>query len=204
MTLKRITTIMILLSGFGAYHSIASDKQPPTDTAIFAGGCFWCMEPPFEKLSGVISVESGYSGGNLKNPDYKMVSSGATEHIEVVQITFRPSEVSYSKLLEVFWRNVDPTDANGQFCDKGYQYTTAVFYNSPEQKAHAEASKASLLGLTPFTTKPVVTPIRPAKTFYQAENYHQDYYKRNPIRYKYYRHRCGRDNRLNELWGKPK
>ncbi|MFL0796545.1 MAG: peptide-methionine (S)-S-oxide reductase MsrA [Cellvibrionaceae bacterium] len=202
MTLKSITTILFLLSGLWINTTIAAEKPLKTNFAIFAGGCFWCMEPPFEKLPGVISVESGYSGGSKENPDYKAVSSGSTRHLEVIQVVYNPAQVSYSKLLEVFWRNVDPTDANGQFCDKGYQYTTAIFYNSPEQQALAESSKAELFELSAFAEHPIVTPILPTKTFYRAEGYHQDYYKRNPIRYKYYRYSCGRDKRLKALWGK--
>ena len=174
-------------------------KAQATATAVFAGGCFWCMEPPFDKLPGVVATTSGYTGGQKINPTYQEVSAGDTGHIEAVQITYDPKQVSYEKLLEVFWRNVDPLDKGGQFCDRGSTYTTAIFYQSEEQKKLAEQSKATIekkLG------KAVVTTIRPAATFYAAEDYHQDYYKNNPLRYKYYRYSCGRDRRLDELWSK--
>ena len=174
-------------------------KAQATATAVFAGGCFWCMEPPFDKLPGVVATTSGYTGGQKINPTYQEVSAGDTGHIEAVQITYDPKQVSYEKLLEVFWRNVDPLDKGGQFCDRGSTYTTAIFYQSEEQKKLAEQSKATIekkLG------KAVVTTIRPAATFYAAEDYHQDYYKNNPLRYKYYRYSCGRDRRLEELWGR--
>jgi peptide-methionine (S)-S-oxide reductase len=168
--------------------------------ATFAGGCFWCMEPPFDKLEGVVSTLSGYTGGQLKDPSYEQVSSGGTGHLEAVQIRFDPDKVSYSKLLEIFWRNVDPTDAGGQFCDRGEQYRTAIFYHSEEQRQLAEESKSDLerSGRLP---KPIVTEIRPASAFYPAEDYHQDYYKKNPVRYKLYRYGCGRDRVLERLWG---
>ncbi|MCR4301360.1 MAG: peptide-methionine (S)-S-oxide reductase MsrA [Sulfuricaulis sp.] len=170
-----------------------------TATAVFAGGCFWCMEPPYDKLPGVVATISGYSGGQLSNPTYEQVSAGSTGHIEVIQVTYDPKRVSYEKLLEVFWRNVDPLDPGGQFCDRGSTYSTAIFYQNEEQKKLAEQSKAKIekkLG------KSVVTATRPAATFYAAEDYHQDYYKKNPLRYKYYRYSCGRDHRLEELWGR--
>ncbi|MDH3407631.1 MAG: peptide-methionine (S)-S-oxide reductase MsrA, partial [Gammaproteobacteria bacterium] len=170
-----------------------------TATAVFAGGCFWCMEPPYDKLPGVAATTSGYSGGQLVNPTYEQVSAGGTGHIEVIQVTYDPKQVSYEKLLEVFWRNVDPLDKGGQFCDRGSTYTTAIFYQNEEQKKLAEQSKIEIekkLG------KSVVTAIRPAATFYAAEDYHQDYYNKNPLRYKYYRYSCGRDQRLEQLWGK--
>ena len=168
--------------------------------ATFAGGCFWCMEPPFDKLEGVVSTTSGYTGGHVQNPSYEQVSSGGTGHMESVQILFDTKKVTYSQLLDVFWRNVDPTDAGGQFCDRGSQYRSAIFYHTEEQRQIAEASKRELeaSGRLP---KPVVTEIRPASTFYPAEEYHQDYYKKNPIRYKLYRLGCGRDRVLKRLWG---
>ena len=167
--------------------------------ATFAGGCFWCMEPPYDKLDGVISTTSGYSGGNVPNPTYEQVSSGATGHTEVVQIEYDPGKVSYQELLEVFWRNVDPVDAGGQFCDRGSQYRTAIFYHNEEQRRLAEQSKGDLnrSGKLP---KAVVTEIVPFTAFYAAEEYHQDYYLKNPLRYKYYRTACGRDRRLDQLW----
>ncbi len=182
---------------------VATAAEPATKaktaTAVFAGGCFWCMEPPYDKLPGVVATTSGYSGGQKENPTYEQVSAGDTGHIEVIQVTYDPKQVSYEKLLEVFWRNVDPLDKGGQFCDRGNTYTTVIFYQNEEQKKIVEQSKAAIekkLGKT------VVTAIRPAATFYAAEDYHQDYYLKNPLRYKYYRYSCGRDQRLEQLWGK--
>jgi len=169
--------------------------------ATFAGGCFWCMEPPFDKLDGVVSTTSGYTGGHKANPTYEEVSSGTTGHLESMQVRYDPAKVSYEKLLEVFWHNIDPLDGGGQFCDRGTQYTTAIFYHDEQQKRLAEASKERVekqLG------KPVATVIRPAEEFYPAEDYHQDYYEKNPLRYKFYRLSCGRDHRLEQLWGAQK
>ncbi len=168
--------------------------------ATFAGGCFWCMEPPFEKLDGVLSVTSGYTGGKKTNPTYEEVSSGGTGHLESVEILFDPAKVSFEQLLEVFWRNVDPTDGGGQFCDRGEQYRTAIFVHDAAQRSAAEASKAAL-DAAKRLPGPVVTPILAASAFYPAEEYHQDYWKKNPLRYRYYRGGCGRDERLKELWG---
>ncbi|MGZ3698034.1 MAG: peptide-methionine (S)-S-oxide reductase MsrA [Bdellovibrionota bacterium] len=167
-------------------------------TAIFAGGCFWCMQPPFDKTPGVLSATAGYTGGTKDNPTYAEVSAGGTGHRESVQVVFDDSKVSYADLLQTFWHNIDPTDAIGQFCDHGDQYTSAIFYENAEQKKLAEKTKAEVqkkLG------KPVVTSILPAAKFYPAEDYHQSYYKKNPIRYAYYRHGCGRDARLRQIWG---
>jgi peptide-methionine (S)-S-oxide reductase len=177
-------------------------KPPPTPAkAIFAGGCFWCMEPPYDKLDGVISTTSGYIGGSVKNPTYEQVSSGSTGHTEVVQVVYDPKKISYEKLLEVFWRNIDPTVKNQQFCDVGSQYRSGIFYLGDEQKKLAEASKAALDRSKPFK-EPIVTEITRATEFYPAEEYHQDFYKKNPVRYKFYRNGCGRDARLQQLWGK--
>jgi peptide-methionine (S)-S-oxide reductase len=170
--------------------------------ATFAGGCFWCMEPPYDKLDGVVSTTSGYIGGRTQNPTYEAVSAGGTGHAEAVEIVYDPAKVSYAKLLDVFWRNIDPTVRNRQFCDVGDQYRSAIFYHDAEQKRLAEASKAALAKSKPFP-QPIVTEIVPAGVFTAAEAYHQDYYVKNPLRYKYYRYRCGRDQRLEELWGKP-
>jgi peptide-methionine (S)-S-oxide reductase len=172
-----------------------------TAKATFAGGCFWCMEPPYDKLPGVVSTTSGYMGGTKRFPTYEEVSSGTTGHTEVVQVVYDPAKVSYEKLLEVFWRNIDPTVRDRQFCDTGSQYRTAIFYHDDEQKRLAEASKAALEKSKPFKA-PIVTPVQAAGDFWPAEDYHQDYYKKNPVRYKYYRTGCGRDERLRELWGK--
>lgn len=174
---------------------IASD----TVTAVFAGGCFWCMEPPFDKLEGVTSTISGYTGGHTEDPTYKQVSTDTTGHYEALEVTYDPNKIDYATLLNVFWHNVDPLDAHGQFCDKGESYRTAIFYNTDAQKKTALASKQALADSGYFKQQ-VVTEIIAAKKFYPAEDYHQDYYQKNPLRYKYYRYGCGRDNRLEELW----
>lgn len=171
------------------------------EVAIFAGGCFWCEEEVFDHIPGVLSVVSGFTGGTTPNPTYEEVSAGGTGHLESVQVTFDPSKISYDKLLKLFWRNIDPFDAQGQFCDKGDSYHAAIFYTSPEQKAAAEASKTTVekqLG------KPVVTKILAASPFYPAEEYHQQYGEKNPVRYQFYRYSCGRDKRLKEVWEKQK
>lgn len=167
--------------------------------ATFAGGCFWCMEKPFDVIDGVVSTTSGYTGGTKVNPTYKQVSSGRTGHAESVQVEFDPSKVSYEALLDVFWRNVDPLDGGGQFCDRGDQYRTSIFYHSDEQKTLAEQSKAKLDDSRKFA-KPIVTEVVAAETFYPAEDYHQNYYQTNANRYKFYRYSCGRDQRLANLW----
>jgi len=172
-----------------------------TSIATFAGGCFWCMEGPFDKLEGVISTTSGYTGGHTEKPTYKQTSTGKTGHTEAVQIVYDPEQVSYEKLLDVFWHNIDPTTPDQQFCDRGSQYRSEIFYHDDEQKQQAEASKTALNKNKPFN-EPVVTQVSKASIFYAAEDYHQDYYKKNPIRYRYYRHGCGRDKRLEQLWGK--
>ncbi|MGB8856704.1 MAG: peptide-methionine (S)-S-oxide reductase MsrA [Burkholderiales bacterium] len=178
----------------------AADAPSGKAKATFAGGCFWCMEPPFDKLDGVISTTSGYTGGQKPNPTYDEVSAGRTGHAEAVQIIYDPKKVSYEKLLEVFWHNVDPTQKDAQFCDHGNQYRTGIFVHDAEQKRIAEASKAALEKSKPFKAA-LVTEIVDATQFYPAEDYHQDYYMKNPIRYKFYRNGCGRDARLKELWG---
>ncbi|MFT5395115.1 MAG: peptide-methionine (S)-S-oxide reductase [Gammaproteobacteria bacterium] len=169
-----------------------------TDVAIFAGGCFWCMEGPFDKLDGVVSSTSGYSGGHTENPTYKSSSTGTTGHYEAVQIEYDSSKVSYQQLLDVYWKNIDPFDARGQFCDKGPQYRAAIFTMNDDEKELAVKSKAALQQKLKNKAK-VVTEILPAKQFYAAEDYHQDYYKKNPVRYKYYRYGCGRDKRLEQV-----
>jgi peptide-methionine (S)-S-oxide reductase len=169
--------------------------------ATFAGGCFWCMEPPFEDLDGVLSVTSGYTGGHTPNPTYEQVSAGGTGHAEAVQIEYDPSRITYEKLLDVFWHNVDPLTPDAQFCDHGDQYRTAIFYHDDPQRRLAEESKQRLEQSKRFD-QPIVTQIVAATEFYPAEEYHQDYHKKNPIRYKYYRWNCGRDQRLQALWGK--
>ena len=169
--------------------------------ATFAGGCFWCMEPPFDKLEGVVSTTSGYIGGHTINPTYEAVSAGGTGHAEAVEISYDPDRISYAKLLEVFWRNIDPTVRNRQFCDVGDQYRGAIFYHDAEQRRLAEQSREALARTKPFP-QPIVTEIVAAGAFTPAEAYHQDYYLKNPVRYKLYRYSCGRDQRLEELWGK--
>ena len=171
-----------------------------TKVATFAGGCFWCMEPPFESLDGVLSVISGYTGGSRVNPTYEEVSSGTTKHAESIQVTYDPEKISYATLLDVYWHNIDPLIKNQQFCDKGTQYRSAIFYHDDDQRTLAEASKAELESSKRFNS-PIVTEIVAATAFYPAEQYHQDYYKKEPLRYKSYRYGCGRDRRLHELWG---
>ena len=167
--------------------------------AIFAGGCFWCMEPPFDKIDGVTATISGYIGGEKDNPTYREVSSGGTGHAEAVKIVYDPGKVSYNELLEVFWHNIDPTVKDRQFCDGGSQYRTGIFYLGDQQKAGAEASKQEIVDSGRFDR--VVTEVTAATTFYPAEDYHQDFYEKSPVRYKSYRIGCGRDRRLEELWG---
>jgi peptide methionine sulfoxide reductase msrA/msrB len=190
-----------VLAGAQAREAKAEKTQPGLARATFAGGCFWCMEPPFEKIPGVQSVTSGYAGGRVKNPSYEAVSSGGTGHAESVQVAYDPSRVSYEQLLEVFWRNVDPTDAGGQFCDRGNQYRTAIFSEGESQKRAATESKAALES-SGVLGKPIVTEVVPLDAFYPAEAYHQDFYKKDPLRYHSYRAGCGRDQRLAQLWGK--
>jgi peptide-methionine (S)-S-oxide reductase len=175
-------------------------KEAKLATATFAGGCFWCMEPPFDKLPGVVSTTSGYIGGSKANPTYEEVSEGGTGHAEAVQVIYDPSKVSYTKLLEVFWRNVDPLTPNAQFCDSGSQYRSAIFFHDAEQQKLAEESRRQLEASGRFK-QPIVTQLVSASAFYAAEEYHQDYYQKNPIRYRYYRNGCGRDARLKEVWG---
>jgi peptide methionine sulfoxide reductase msrA/msrB len=179
----------------GVFYAAAEER------ATFAGGCFWCMEPPFEKLEGVSDVISGYTGGHKEYPTYKEVSGGTTGHVEAVQITYYPSIITYSELLDVFWMQIDPIDPNGQFVDRGSQYRSAIFYHNNEQKRLAKRSKQEQNRSGRFE-KPVVTEIIEASAFYRAEEYHQDYSKKNPIRYKYYRFRSGRDQYLTKIWGK--
>jgi peptide-methionine (S)-S-oxide reductase len=173
--------------------------SPQTATATFAGGCFWCVEADFDKVAGVISTTSGYTGGHKANPTYWEVSSGGTGHAEAVEVAYDPAKVSYEKLLDVFWHNVDPLAKDRQFCDHGNQYRTAIFTRSDEQRRLAEASKAAVQARF---KQPIVTEIVAAGPFYKAEDYHQDFYLKNPIRYRFYRYNCGRDARLEELWGK--
>ncbi|HMK43025.1 MAG TPA: peptide-methionine (S)-S-oxide reductase MsrA [Dissulfurispiraceae bacterium] len=183
-----------------AVAAIGTAAAARYETATFAGGCFWCMEHPFDVIPGVLSVTSGYAGGQKKNPTYEEVSAGGTGHAESVQIVYDPAIVTYEKLLDVFWHNIDPTTKDRQFCDAGHQYRSAIFYQTEEQHRAALQSRL-LLEKTKTFKEPIVTEIVQAGEFYPAEDYHQHYYKKNPIRYKFYRARCGRDQRLKELWG---
>ena len=175
------------------------DKPQKTSTAVFAGGCFWCTESDFEKVDGVIEAISGYSGGHIANPTYKQVSRGLTGHVEAVKVVYDPAKISYEKLLEVFWRHVDPTDGEGQFVDRGSQYRSVNFYANEEEKRLAETSK-KILATSGRFNKPIATEILPLDTFYPAEDYHQDYYKKNSVRYRWYRYGSGRDQFLKKVW----
>ncbi len=184
-------------------QTAAQSSTPSTAKATFAGGCFWCVEADFDKVPGVISTTSGYTGGSVANPTYQQVSNKTTGHAEVVEIVFDPAKVSYEKLLEVFWRSIDPTTKDRQFCDAGSPYRTAIYTHGPQQAAAAQASLMALQRSKPFA-EPIVTTLHPATAFYAAEEYHQDYYIKNPVRYRYYRTSCGRDARLQQLWGASK
>ena len=191
---------IVALGVFGLISSISLAEER---SAVFAGGCFWCTESDFEKLDGVISATSGYIGGDLKNPTYKQVSSGGSGHTEAVEVVFDDKTISYAELVTYFWTTIDPTDGDGQFCDRGQQYRSEIFYRNQQQRKIAEESKRALAA-SGLLKQPIVTVITAAKTFYKAEDYHQDYYLKNPLRYNYYRWGCGRDKRLADLWGEPK
>jgi len=180
----------------GGLQAVAAENPA---TAVFAGGCFWCTESDFEKVPGVLAAESGYTGGRKANPTYEQVSDGGTGHTEAVRVTYDPARVNYAQLVEYFWHTIDPTVKDRKFCDVGSQYRSAIFWQTDEERAIAEKSRDALLASGRF--KEVHTEIEKASVFYPAEEYHQDYYKKNPIRYGYYRHGCGRDDRLKELWG---
>ena len=180
--------------------SMSAGPEGNSATATFAGGCFWCMEGPFDELDGVLSTTSGYTGGVTANPTYEQVSAGVTGHAEAVEVAYDPQRISYQELLTVYWRNIDPTTPNAQFCDHGDQYRPAIFYHNEAQRRLAEASKEEIDRTKRFSA-PIVTEITQATEFYPAEEYHQDFYRKNPIRYKFYRLTCGRDARLTELWG---
>ncbi|AQU81564.1 MULTISPECIES: peptide-methionine (S)-S-oxide reductase MsrA [unclassified Halomonas] len=175
-----------------------SNQAQPNAVATFAGGCFWCMEPPYDRQAGVISTSSGYTGGERENPTYQEIGRGDTGHAQAVEVIFNPEEISYAQLLEIFWYNVDPFAINQQFCDVGTQYRSAIFYHDDEQRELAEATKAEI---EQRFDREVATQIVPASEFWEAEEYHQAYYQKNPLRYRFYRHNCGRDNRLEEVWG---
>jgi len=191
--------ILLCLNTFTGHKALAMEVEVTHDKATFAGGCFWCMEHPFEKIDGVLSVVSGYAGGHMENPTYEAVSSGKSGHLEVVQITYDSDIVSYDTLVKTFWQQIDPTDKGGSFVDRGQQYGSAIFYHNDHQKKAALAAKAALTASGLFKD-PVVTQIRPLETFYPAEDYHQDYYKKNPLRYRYYRTGSGRDHFLDKNW----
>lgn len=193
-------TLLLLISIFSTGVGMA---EPKYEKATFAGGCFWCMEKPYESYNGIKAVVSGYTGGHKVDPTYREVTKGTTGHLEAVQITFDPTVISYLKLLDIFWRQVDPTDDKGQFVDRGGQYKTAIFYHDESQKKVAELSKEKLINSNRFQKK-IVTPILPATRFYKAEEYHQDYYKKNPVRYKFYRFNSGRDQFLEKFWKNSK
>lgn len=203
--LQRLTIIAVgLMMGvaLGGWPSSGVQSAPTTAKAYFAGGCFWCMEEAFEKVDGVIAVVSGYMGGSVPNPTYEQVSDGRTGHAESIEVTYDPAKVTYRKLLDVFWRNIDPITPNAQFCDHGNQYRSVVFYTTEEEKRLSEESKGAIEQSKKLPA-PIVTQLVQASTFYPAEDYHQDYYKKNPLRYKYYKFSCGRAQRLEALWGKP-
>ena len=191
---------IILAIGLTAALAVLPAQAQKLEKATFAAGCFWCTEEAFEKVPGVVSAVSGYTGGRVKNPSYEQVSSGRTGHTEAVEVTYDPAKVSYEKLLDTFWLNHDPTVKDRQFCDAGSQYRPEIFYHTEEQKRLAEASKAKWEKEKPFR-QPILTPITPATEFYPAEDYHQDYYKKNPLQYKFYVTGCGRYARLDSLWG---
>lgn len=194
--------IFPFLAGAAMQHSTQSSNDKKNNnlkTAIFAGGCFWCMEAPFEKLSGVLEVVSGYAGGEVPDPTYEQVCTGKTGHTEVVQVVYDPAKVSYESLLEVFWQQIDPTDGDGQFADRGTQYRTAIFYHEESQREAAENSKATLEASGKFN-KPIVTQILPVSDFFAAEEYHQNYYQKNPLRYQLYRMHSGREDFLKKHW----
>lgn len=212
--MRRLLFGLLLLAALGlAWDALpfqaTADSMPVADeaatanqtTAIFAGGCFWCMEKPFDEIDGVLSTTSGYTGGDTVDPTYDEVSAGGTGHVEAVDVVYDPDRVTYDSLLQVFWHNIDPVDDRGQFCDKGSQYRAKIFVDGDEQRQLAEASLQALNAEPQFQDTPIVTTIEPTQPFYPAEDYHQDYYLTHPIRYNFYRTACGRDRRLAEVWG---
>lgn len=196
--MKILLIILILL-----LSTVALADESAKQRTIFAGGCFWCMEPPFEKLEGVSAVISGFTGGHLPDPTYEQVTAGSTGHVEAVEIHFDPQLVSFEQLLHIFWRQINPTDDGGQFVDRGDHYRSAIFYLNNEQRLLAEQSRDELAASGVFS-QPIVTEILPAGSFYPAEEYHQDYYQKNPVRYRYYRYGSGRDRFLDQVWGKDR
>ncbi len=201
ITICALLVLPMVLAGFSVSLSQATDPSGAAK-AYFAGGCFWCMEEVFEKVPGVASVASGYMGGRVENPSYEQVSAGGTGHAESVEVVYDPAKVNYNRLLDAFWHNVDPVTPNAQFCDHGSQYRAVIFYQDEEQKRLAEESKRAI-EQSRRLTQPIVTELAKASQFYPAEDYHQDFYKKNPIRYKFYKFNCGRAQRLEEVWGAP-
>jgi peptide-methionine (S)-S-oxide reductase len=197
----RLALLCLFVASGSPAPGLAGEPANQPARVIFAGGCFWCMEEAYERVPGVIAAVSGYTGGNVKNPTYEQVSSGRTGHFEAVQVEYDPQKVTYEKLLDIFWHNIDPTQGDGQFCDHGPQYRSAIFYQNDQQKRLADASKAAVAKGKPFKGE-IVTAILPAAEFYPAEDYHQDFYKKNPARYKFYKTGCGREARLTQLWGR--
>lgn len=194
-------TLKLFIVWSSMLAALSLQAAEPRQTAIFGGGCFWCVEAAFDSTDGVTDVVSGYSGGAVANPSYEQVTRGGTGHAEVVQVTYDPKKISYAKLLEIFWRNVDPFDGGGQFCDRGDSYRAEIFVGSDLERVQAEASRQSL---EKRFDRPVATRISGASEFYPAEGYHQDYHRKNPVRYKLYTTGCGRAARLSEVWGPPK
>jgi len=202
VALAVFTMAIFLLGSWNVQSASQAAVDGTLSRAYFAGGCFWCMEEAFEKVEGVLSATSGYMGGTVANPSYEEVSAGRTGHAESVEVVYDPAKVSYQKLLDAFWHNVDPVTPNAQFCDYGSQYRSAVFFQTDEEKRAADASRQALEQSNRFK-EPIVTQIVMASQFYPAEEYHQDYYKKNPVRYKFYKYNCGRAKRLEALWGNP-
>lgn len=201
---RRAALLSLLTAVFGALASLTALAQQANGgdkaVAIFAGGCFWCVERDFDEVTGVLATTSGFTGGALANPTYDDVAGGDTGHVEAVRVTYDPKRVSYKELLEYYWRHIDPTDGRGQFCDRGSAYKPVIFVKGDEQRREAEASKKALAESGIFN-RPIAVQIKDAAEFWQAEEEHQDYYKKNPIRYRYYRHGCGRDRRIAQVWG---
>lgn len=200
---KYLQGLGIVMMGLGPLQGFsASSTSSATATAVFAGGCFWCLQADMDKVKGVLHTTAGYAGGTAKDPTYKQVSAGGTGYYESVKVEYDPSVITYAELLNDFWHTIDPTDSQGQFCDKGSQYQAVIFYDNLTQQNVANQSKEQLIASKRFSQ--VVTQILPTTNFYPAEDYHQEYYKKNPIRYKFYRYNCGRDKRLEQVWGKSK
>jgi peptide-methionine (S)-S-oxide reductase len=196
----RTLIVAAALAGLLSGSAVAQGNPSETESAVFAGGCFWCVEEAFDQVPGVVATTSGFTGGEVENPTYEQVTYGDTGHFEAVKVDYDPAKVSYEELLDAFWKNVDPFDPNGQFCDKGPSYRSAIFVANDEEKRLAEASKAAV---AERFADPIATEVLPEQAFYPAEGYHQDYYQKNPAQYKFYKWGCGRAQRLEEIWGKP-